>query len=61
VKDSQDVYVIFGDDVGDSIVAIQKNPDITLWFIPIFMAKFWEIAQELSFFLDAGNEQRGRS
>ena len=40
-------------------MAIKKNADISLRFIPVFMAKLREITQKLSFFMDAGNDFPG--
>jgi hypothetical protein len=59
MKDTQDVNVIVCDNVGNSVMAIKENTDISFLFFAIFMAKFGEIAQKLSFVIDAGNDLLG--
>ncbi len=60
MKDTQDVNVIVCDNVSDSVMTIKENTDISFLFFAVFMAKFGEIAQKLSFVIDAGNDFLGR-
>jgi hypothetical protein len=44
MKDTQDVNVIVCDNIGNSVMAIQENTDVSFRFFAIFMAKLREIA-----------------
>lgn len=59
MKDTQDVNVIVCDNVGNSVMTIMENTDISLWFFAVFMTKFGKITQKLSFVVDAGNDFLG--
>ena len=59
MKDTQDVNVIVCDNIGNSVMTIKENADISFLFLAVFMAKFGEIAQKLSFVIDAGNDFLG--
>jgi hypothetical protein len=59
MKDAQDVNVIVCDNVGNSVMTIKENTDISFLFVAVFMAKFGGMAQELSFVIDAGNDFLG--
>lgn len=59
MKDAKDSNVVYADDVGDSVVAIEKHSDLSFRFITVLMAKFRKVTQELSFFIDAGNDFPG--
>jgi hypothetical protein len=45
MKDTQDVNVIVCDNVGNSVMSIKENTDISFRLFSIFLAKFGKIAQ----------------
>jgi len=51
--------VIVGDNVGNPVMTIQENTDFSFLFFAVCMTKFGEIAQKLSFVIDAGNDFLG--
>lgn len=61
MKNAEDIDGAIGDQIGNSVVAIMKDANITFLFIPIFMAKMGKILQELYFIIDTGNDVRCRS
>ena len=56
MKNTQDVNVISCDNVGNSVMSIEKYADISFLFFAVFMAKLREFAQKLSLVIDSGND-----
>ncbi len=40
------------DQVGDAIMSVEQNADVSIWLLPVAVPRFWKFSKDLDFPVD---------